>query len=105
LEQIIEDPPHFRESSQSLIDLVFASNKNTNIKSGVREHIFINRVTVFQNLVFLVSETKKHTLWKKIVMIYENIEMNFTIFNETNALISISTNRLLKTFSPNYSYL
>lgn len=39
MEQIIEESTHFTESSQSLIDLIFVSNKNTIIKSGVGEHI------------------------------------------------------------------
>jgi hypothetical protein len=39
IEQIIEDPTHFTDLSQELIDLFFVSYKNTVIKSGVGDYI------------------------------------------------------------------
>jgi hypothetical protein len=51
---------HFR-MEQIIEDLTHLSLHQTKIQisiSGVRGHIFINRVTIFQYLVFLISETK-----------------------------------------------
>ena len=38
LHQLIEEPTHFTENSESLIDLIFVSNKNNILQSGVGEH-------------------------------------------------------------------
>ncbi|XP_045206258.1 uncharacterized protein LOC123558446 [Mercenaria mercenaria] len=58
LEQLIDQPTHFTEHSESLIDLIFVSNKNNVLYSGVGEH-FLDQEQRYHTPVFGLLKFQK----------------------------------------------
>ncbi|XP_053378589.1 uncharacterized protein LOC128548180 [Mercenaria mercenaria] len=58
LEQLIDQPTHFTELSESLIDLIFVSNKNNVLYSGVGEH-FLDQEQRYHTPVFGLLKFQK----------------------------------------------
>jgi hypothetical protein len=70
MSQLIDEPTHFTETSQSLIDLIFVTNINNIVKAGVGEH-FLNQEHRFHLPVFCLLKFRKpsqrgfqRTIWE-----------------------------------------
>ena len=96
LDQIINEPTHFTESSESLIDLIMVSNNERVILSGVGEP-FLEQNVRYHCPVFCILNFQKHNsasfkrrVWKYHKADFLGLKEAFTNTN-WNELFSINT--------------
>lgn len=92
MEQLITEPTHFTESSQSLIDLIFVSNQNNLIESGVGDHFLDQEhrvhLPVFGLLKFRkpIQNKFKRTVWEYNRGDYDKLRQDFHSVNWQNCI-------------------
>ena len=82
MNQCIEEPNHFAENCITTIDLLFVTNKESVLTTGVGEH----HCPVFGVFNFLKPEFKntKRTIWKYDKGNYNELRNSLTNFNWTS---------------------
>ena len=85
--QCIDEPTHFTENSHSTIDLLFVSNKDSILTTGVGEHC-LDLSTRYHRPIFEVFNFVKHkvqnlkrTVWKYDQGDYNQLRFNLAIFD------------------------
>jgi len=110
LDQCIQDPTHFTETSSSIIDLIFVSNKESVIFSGVGEP-FLDQTIRYHCPVFVILKFKrpsslcyKRKIWKYDSGNYDsfrsnlsNIEWNNVYSDNIDTFTKTLTNTVLAT--------
>ena len=77
LKQLIEEPTHFTESSESLIDLILARNPSNIITSGVYDTFIENPVRYHCPIICVLKFTKPlHKCYKRRIWNYDRPDFN-----------------------------
>ncbi|MEW8547607.1 MAG: reverse transcriptase family protein, partial [Candidatus Thiodiazotropha sp.] len=77
LKQLIEEPTHFTESSESLIDLILARNPSNIITSGVYDTFIDNQIRYHCPIICVLKFTKSlHKCYKRRIWNYDRADFN-----------------------------
>ena len=72
LQQLITDPTHYTETSSSIIDLIFTSNSNNILVSGIGEP-FLEQNVRYHSPVYAVLKfhTKPTAVYQRHIWLYD----------------------------------
>lgn len=77
LQQLIEEPTHYTESSESLIDLILARNPSNVITSGVYDTFVENPIRYHCPIICVLKFTKPlHKCYKRRIWNYDKADFN-----------------------------
>ena len=77
MKQLIEEPTHFTESSESLIDLILARNPSNIITSGVYDTFIENPVRYHCPIICVLKFTKPlNKCYKRRIWNYDRADFN-----------------------------